>query len=400
MANLSFMAGGRRRRLFRRKASGPFYVRFNHNGKDQPRSLGTTNESAAKEKAKQIIEAALSGDIKTSRKLKIRSDYCTLRQVADVYIDKFARDARTKRTARGNVGALEKIVRLAAGLQLEIARSSILTGELIRKFEAAEEPRIARDRNGHVIQESELRVRTSICSVVRQARSVFKRSLINWYDGLPLPDLDHFRRQGVAAPDRPKPRPLDDGVLDKLNADAPRLAKQDPACYVAHLLFSRMGMRNGEIKAARWTWLVRVGDRAKLGIIYRPEEGFKPKKKTERWIPIAASVLAELERFKHLSIDGYIVPAAHKTERALIVDRRHSRWAGQWIKDRSKVSYELRRYAGSLVFKKTRSLEHAQMFLGHADRKTTTDWYWYLLDEIPSIEMDDFAPPMAFAVVA
>jgi len=392
------MAGGRRRKLIRRKPGGPFLIRFQHRGKDILRSLGTTLEAVAKEKAKQIIDAIINEDIHASRALKVRSDYSTLREIAKIYIEKFGTDERRRRTARNNVGALEKIVHVVKGLTLENARSSILTGELVRKFEAAEQKRIVQDKRGYVDQQSELRVRTSISSWLKQARSIFKKTHMSWFDGLVLPDLASFREQGVTLPDRPRPRPLDKGVIDSINGAAPTLALENPRCYIAHLLFSRLGMRNVEQKAARRGWIDRdpVHGGGRLGVIYRSEEGFKPKKKTERWIPIAPSVLAEIDKYWGASPDGdFIVPANNKTERAEIVDGQHSSWCGQWIKDRSKVSYELRRYAGSLVYRKTGKIEHVQQFLGHADLKTTMEWYWYLLEETPALDMTDFAVPMA-----
>lgn len=346
----------------------------------------------------------MAGDLHASRKLKVKSDYCTLQEIADIYIAKYGKDRRTSRTARGNAGALEKIVRVATGFDLTV-RSTILDGELIRRFEAQEEKRIDRDANGHVLQESELRVRTSIGSWVRQARSIFKKSHMNWYDDLALPDLKKFREQGVAAPDRPRPRPLDEGVIDQINGAAPALRTADPACYVSHLLFSRLGMRNIEQQHARKNWIVRdTKGGGKLGVIYRPEEGFKPKKKTERWIPIGPKTLAEIDELAESGDNGYLVPALHKTDRENIIYDRHSAWAGQWIKDRSKVSYELRRYAGSLIYRKTGKIEHVQQFLGHADLKTTMEWYWYLLEETPALDAEDFmvppSPAPQFSIVA
>lgn len=402
-ARLTFIAQGRKRRLYRNSPTGPFYVRFQYKGKDQPRCLGTTDENTAKEKAKAIIDATFNGKAEESRRLKVRGDYSLLSAICDIYRERYGRDRRTKRTAQTNISALQKMVRLA-GINWADARANVLRGELVRRFETAEIGRIARDDRGNMLQESELQVRTSIGSIVKQARSIFKRQTMNWFEALALPDLKGFREQGVQAPERPKPRPLDAGVMAAINAAAPQLAQDDPACYVAHLLFSRLGMRNGEIKAARRGWIVRnINGGGKLGVTYRPEENFKPKKKTERWIPIGPATLEQLDRFSVASPDGdFIVPATHKTERETIVDRRHAKWCGQWIKDRCKVSYELRRHAGSLVFTKTKSLAHVQQFLGHADLKTTTDWYWYLLDDLPALDMDDFAVPTgpAFSVVA
>jgi integrase len=152
-------------------------------------------------------------------------------------------------------------------------------------------------------------------------------------------------------------------------------------------MFSRLGLRNVEIRNARWSWI----ENGRIGIIERPEETFYPKG-SEGWVPIAPDVLKELMRFRNLSTNDYIVPGATVTERKIAVDRRHSKWVGQWIKDRSKTSYELRRYAGSLVYNSTRDILKVRDFLRHASVETTQQWYAYLLEDVPSIGMNDFVP--------
>ena len=94
-----------------------------------------------------------------------------------------------KKTARGNIGCLEKIVRLGTPheLSLEQARTDILTGELIRAFEKAELTRVKRDAREDMEAVSELRVRTSLGSAVRQARSITKPTTMFWFDGLAPP---------------------------------------------------------------------------------------------------------------------------------------------------------------------------------------------------------------------
>ena len=191
------------------------------------------------------------------------------------------------------------------------------------------------------------RARTSIRSYVVQARSLVAPRKMRFYDDLHLPDLSGFRNERVEMPKRTKPRALDIGVIAAINAAAPKLAETDPAVYVAFLMFSRLGLRNVEIRNARWSWI----ENGRIGIIERPEENFYPKG-SEGWVPIAPDVLKELMRFRHLSTNDYIVPGRTPTERKDAVDRRHSAWVGQWIKDRSKTSYELRRYAGSLVYQR------------------------------------------------
>jgi integrase len=386
---ITVMAGGRKRKLFRPKPGSCFYVRFNVRGKDCERSTGTTIEAAAKDRAKQIVESEINGDADKARELKMRSDACTLRAVCDRYLDRFGRSE----TARNNVRSLKKIVRLGCGLSLEDARATVLTAKLIRIFEATEEGRIPRDRSGAYDRAAELRVRTSITSVVRQARSIFAPKFLHWYEHMTLPSLAEFRAQGVRpGKRRGDPRPLDETAIAALFENSKRLAVEDAAAYVAFILFSLMGMRNAEIRAARRSWLRRTDNGgAMLDIIDRPEDNFFCKG-YERHLPVGAEIVNLLDQYYKHSPDGdFLVPAGTKTEREIIVDHRHGAWAGQWIKGYTKVSYELRRYAGSLVLKKTGSIVAAKKFLGHASVSTTEKWYAYMLGELPALSFTDFA---------
>jgi integrase len=256
-------------------------------------------------------------------------------------------------------------------------RLTVLTGSLVREW--------VRERKEQISEHS-------LASNWVKAKCVLGRKFLPHYEdaGLKIPDLKSFLGAQVEQPDRRLPRALDEGVIRSIMAAAPELKRADPACYVAFLLFSRLGMRNVEIEAARWDWIERSERGAWMAIIERPEEDFSPKGNEGR-VPIAADVLAELEEFRHLSTDGHIIPARHKTERAEIVDRRHSAWVGRWIKDRTKTSYELRRYAGSLILKLTNGdMMAVRDFLRHADVQTTQKWYAYRLRELPAISMSDF----------
>lgn len=62
MANLTFFAGGRKRRLQRPRPFGNYVVRFQHKGKDIEYSTRTTNESAAKERARRKISEVVEGE--------------------------------------------------------------------------------------------------------------------------------------------------------------------------------------------------------------------------------------------------------------------------------------------------------------------------------------------------
>jgi integrase len=212
---------------------------------------------------------------------------------------------------------------------------------------------------------------------------------MKFYDGLKLPDLSGFRGEAVESPRRSLPRPIDMQALAAMEAAAPTLAETDPAVYVAHLLFSRLGLRNIEIVNARTKW---ISD-GSIGIVDRPEEDFFPKG-SEGWVPIAPDVLAEILRFERLCTDGYLVPGRTATERHDAVYRRHSQWVSTWVKDRTKTSYELRRYAGSRLLDMGATIFEVRDFLRHRDVQTTQTWYAYRLQnrQLRTIGMSDLLP--------
>ena len=368
-----------------RRPGGPYYIRFeppsNSRGRARVvhRSLRTNVIAAAKARAKLIIEPILNGQWETAEKLKSRLGYATIGELLERY--KAAAEDRAA-TVRNNSSALRLLIRSVHPGDPDAQNSSVLTGELIRQFE--------RIRMAAVKNEAERRrTRTSIRSYVVQARSVVAPRKMRFYDDLTLPDLSSFRNEKVEMTKRTKPRALDVGVIAAINTAAPKLATDDPAVYVAFLMFSRLGLRNVEIRSARWSWI----ENGRIGIVDRPAEDFYPKG-NEGWVPIAPDVLRELMRFRHLSFDDYIIPGRTATERKDAVDRRHSAWVGRWIKNRSKTSYELRRYAGSLVYQATRDILKVRDFLRHASVDTTQRWYAYLLEDVPAIGMGDFVPAL------
>jgi len=305
-------------------------------------------------------------------------------------IARYERNASQRRaTIRSNVRSLRMIVRTVHGGDPDQKSMAVLTANLIREFEKRQvdsaEKRATPATRAVVIQ----RVRTSTASYVRQARSIVALRKMKFYEGMKLPDLSGFRGETVETPHRSLPRPLDMKALTAMNAAAPTLAKKDPGAYVAHLLFSRLGLRNIEIVNARVHW---ISD-GSIGIVDRLEEDFFPKG-CEGWVPMASDVFKEILRFQPLCTDGYLVPGVNQTERHDAVYRRHSKWVAQWIKDRTKTSYELRRYAGSRLLDLGATIFEVRDFLRHRDVQTTQMWYAYRLQnrQLRTIGMRDLIP--------
>jgi len=350
------------------------------------RSTGTKEIAAAKRIAAQIIESFWNEAGRGAEPLKLRNNNATVGEL----LERYERSAvQRPRTIQCNARSLRLIVRTVHGGNPDEKSTSVLTASLIREFEKRRIQRV--EENADVPNRIALihRARNSTASFVRQARSVVALRKMKFYEDLKLPELASFRGESVETPQRSLPRPLDMKALSAMEAAVPTLADEDPAVYVAHLLFSRLGLRNIEMVNARSHW---ISD-GSIGIINRPEENFFPKG-CEGWVPIAPDVLKEVMRFQRLVTNGYLVPGRNQTERHEAVYRRHSKWVGQWIKDRSKTSYELRRYAGSRLLDMGATIFEVRDFLRHRDVQTTQQWYAYRLQnrQLRTIGMADLIP--------
>ena len=350
------------------------------------RSTATKEIAAAKRIAAQIIESFWTDSGRGAEPLKLRNDNATIGEL----IAKYQQNASQRpSTLRSNVRSLRMIVKTVHGGDPDTRPTSLLTANLIREFEKRQLDR-AQKRGTAVTRSTVIqRVRTSTASYVRQARSIVALRKMKFYDGMKFPDFAGFRGESVEGPQRSLPRPLDMKALQAMEAAAPMLAESDPGAYVAHLLFSRVGLRNIEIVNARVQW---ISD-GSIGIVNRPEEDFFPKG-CEGWVPMAPDVLKEILRFQPLCANGYLVPGANQTERHHAVYRRHSKWVSQWIKDRTKTSYELRRYAGSRLLDMGATIFEVRDFLRHRDVQTTQQWYAYRLQNrgLRTIGMNDLIP--------
>ena len=350
------------------------------------RSTGTKEIPAAKRIAAQIIESFWTDAGRGAERLKLRDDHASVGELIERY-----KENATQRpgTIRSNVRSLRMVVKTVRSGDPDTKPTSILTANLIRDFEKRQLERVERRTAGVTRLSALQRVRISTASYVRQARAIVALKKMKFYEGLKLPDFTGFRGESVEAPRRSLPRPLDMKALAAMEAAAPALARDDSGAYVAHLLFARLGLRNIEIVNARMHWI----NDGSIGIINRSEEDFFPKG-CEGWVPIAPDVLKEILSFQPLCTNEYLVPGANQTERHHAVYRRHSRWVSQWIKDRTKTSYELRRYAGSRLLDMGATIFEVRDFLRHRDVQTTQMWYAYRLQnrQLRTIGMNNLIP--------
>jgi hypothetical protein len=242
------------------------------------RSTGTKEIPAAKRIAAQIIESFWTDAGRGAERLKLRNDHATIGEL----IERYKQNAvQRPATIRSNVRSLRMILKTVHSGDPDTKPASLLTTNLIREFEKRQIERAEKRATPSTRTKLVQKVRVSTASYVRQARAIVALRKMKFYEGLKLPDLTGFRGESVEAPKRSLPRPLDMKALAAMEAAAPALAKDDPGAYVAHLLFSRLGLRNIEIVNARTHWI----NDSRLGVINRDEEDFFPKG-CEGWVPM------------------------------------------------------------------------------------------------------------------
>src|SRR5262245_55632355 len=165
-----------------RRPGGPYYIRFEppsncgRRVRVIHRSLRTNVIAAAKARAKLVIEPILTGQWATAEKLRSTSGYATIAQLRERYK---AAAADPRNTVRNNSSALRLIVRTVHGGDPDRESSSVLTAELIRKFERIRMAAAKTEPERH-------RARASIRSYVVQARSVVAQRKMRFYDELNL----------------------------------------------------------------------------------------------------------------------------------------------------------------------------------------------------------------------
>ncbi|MFZ4775127.1 MAG: hypothetical protein ACOYM3_07185 [Terrimicrobiaceae bacterium] len=371
-----FVHRGRKRRIFRREEQGNFYIRKEIGGKALWKCLDSPLARIAISNAHAWLDAIqLShSDAKWERLDPVRSKtpWASIGEILDIYVSRAPGAAQIEeRSANGNASSLRSVLRAATGgADPDQLRADVLTEATTRTY-------LEKSR------ESE-RSETGIKSTLVQARSVFSPSLLYIYKDLRLPDLAGFR---VAIRfDTSKDVgfvPIPPEMIEKMESSALHLREADPATWLVYMLMSRLGMRNIEIERAALSWL-RPDDNG-VWHLDIPE--------TKDGLARFLELPADLPRAAIVEIAGSgpeLVPAANKTDRRIICQKTINRFAERFITGRTHCAYELRKWAGSMVWS-TQGCEAAQYFLGHRSMATTERYYARFLRPVRAVSAADRA---------
>jgi integrase len=350
---------------YRREEGGPFYIKVTIQGQGRvQRCLDTWDIGEARKRGRALardLRAAAAAGRFASADAATRSrqvSYSTIQAVVDVYRLR----ARVKaRTVQSNVHCLASVLRHAGEARGFDAPVSVLTKALVRAFQDA----LVLGKAGDELDTA----RTNANSLLRQARSVFSRDLVEdgVYEsaGIKLHDLSGFRQARMLEEPSHQFHPLTKEQSDKIWAGARELKQGQPQVYIAFLLSACLGMRRGEAANLRWSQVLELdGARAiRLGTT---------KNGMPRLIPVEDAVWAEIcEASKVTPLKG--VPPS---DDFILAGPFTRRWRDTfdgltafleslgW--DRRKKAHELRKWAGARMAQ-TLGTRTASMILGNTE---------------------------------
>jgi len=258
-------------------------------------------------------------------------------------------------------------------------------------------------------------VRATLNGILRNAGAMFSKVLLQAYSAKGLTLTNPFADSKIKKVAIKAHSPFSREIVDHIWTAAPTLRFGDPSAPAPDLKASRrstasidfrrpypsaflillleigLGLRRNEADKAEWAWVINTPDGRKF-LEVKTSEGFTPKSKQSRVIPIDPMIWQTLEEMK--SGSPYIVPApspkakrpgikrstVYRCEEAHRVLVAWLRKAG--ITDR-KPCHALRKEFGSYIATRY-SLFHAQKLLGHSSPAVTSAYYASLTD-LPEI---------------
>lgn len=319
------------------------------NNKKVWKSTGTNNRREAERFGRAYFNGLMSGQItRPTREPKPKT--VTFDHLLALYTQ-FSGSATG--TIRNNKSAFLLILR-ETGVSPS-SRVEQFTPEIIRGWMRF---RVDRAEPG-----KEQTARRTVKSVWRQAKSIFKPELLEFYPPLPSSFLSALAVKPLKADPVQYTAPSAD-LINTTFDKAGDLKGADRNAYIAFLLSACAGMRRNEIAHARPAWLGEACITVTCG------DGFRTKSGKGRLVPVNQEIIDQVHA---LAGDEFILTGS-ETERAESTFRRLSDWMKGLGWPSGQAAHELRKYFGAQVATK-HGLFTAQKLLGHADPTVTSRHY-------------------------
>jgi integrase len=354
--------------VFKEPGSEFYYYRLKIHGKRFKRSTNQTTLAAAIAQAK-VIRRELLEDGQGRATMK-QPGFASVGDVLRVWMER-----STAETRANNRSTFRKWVRSFANGEPDEVSMTRCTAELFERY-LQKWPGSPQGRE----------------STWRQIRAVFAKEPMRWYKqaGLVLPDLEDFRAVRGKSKVREEfyegyvPMPVE--VLAKMDAAVEKLRTsadlEERKVWAVYALMRWCGMRNIEVAALRWEWLVR-GQRGYLWKFerYQDEAGtWQMPKGRPGQVPVRRRLIGQLRYALKTRRSGFVIPRLNKTEAEILTERRINGFVRPFVPERTKGAYELRKQFGAEVAQRD-GIEVASRVLRHVDIKTTWKHYHALLNE-------------------
>lgn len=210
--------------------------------------------------------------------------------------------------------------------------------------------------------------------------------------GMNLPDLEHFLETKLTLKKPKGHKKIEAGRWAEMIEAEDELKLSNLRVWVLHQLLLRLSCRPKEARYARPSWLetvkATVGERTRIVIVNRPEEGFILKAgdgATERaiWLP---DIL--VKAIREVSTETSLIGAKHQTEaKGLLAE--HSTWIKQFLPKGSTQTSYLLRHSGAAERMTSGDSTQAAALLGHKTTQMVETTYGAVLETLDPISDDE-----------
>jgi len=298
------------------------------------------------------------------------------------------------RTMRTYGSSLLRVGRVFSADRVRAAKvSDVLSRENLERFYSK-----GQGRESGVNWVDRLPCNGGLNSTIRNLRSLFTQTMIETkFADLRLGDLTDLQKLRMLKVEAPGFKPWPVAVYRAMHEASEELKTEDPELWLVNAMLRQLGLRDGELYAARRDWIEEDGTgRAWLVVRDRGDEFRILKHGNARRLELDEGLKAVL-----LPKEGYLITAHAQVNqpgnwvrttdglsdsaRYDLIYRKHCQWMRQFIPDRTKANHELRMWAGSMVYT-NKGLEAAKYFLGHKSVATTERYYAELLGDKPMLD--------------
>ncbi len=342
------------------KSSRNWAVKYQEEGRQIVKSLGTPNKAAANARAKDLIQKANEIGWANLKPTLPGAKKTTIERLVGLYRE-FAQDKGLReRTVRLNTSSLKRISRDLKVKTIEDLNGQFRVWKKRKKIKAV-------TANG----------------ILRSVKSMFKEDCMDYYKEVGCPTINPFDKDRPTKAPEIKPfqgYPIKD-IKILLTKAQKNLKANEPTAYALFLLALCGGLRQQEALWCKWENL--TGN----GILVESKEGeFETKSGKTRIVYLPDGVVKELKELRASEHPLIIAPNTVRigtrkpqTRKLVAVDKLI-----EWLRSNGlnvmKPIHELRKIYGALM-----STQHglfaAKQMLGHSRVSVTEDYYAALLKQ-------------------